>query len=148
MPTAKELLAAAEKDEQVPQVTGDIRERRHASSIQQGLDTVESLHKQYPGIASSRLRELSTACTGCNLLAKEYPRILSKALEHPNDIPTLRSMVGLLASVETGQHTQHSASMVAGTILKEKYIDPIIHPADAAGPVKKLTYAQWKDLAN
>ncbi len=33
-------------------------------------------------------------------------------------------MVELLKAVETGAHTQHSASVVAGTILKERYIDP------------------------
>ena len=150
MPTTKELLAAAEKDEQVPQVTEDIRQRRHASSIRQALNTIESLHEQYPGISQARLRELSTPCAGCTLLATEYPRILSKALEHPDDIPTIHSMVDLLAAVETGQHTQHSASMMAGTILKEKYIDPIVDSATATAtePAKKLTYAQWKDLVN
>ena len=147
MPTAKQLLTAAEMDEQVPQVTEDIRERRHAASINQALDTIELLHSQYPGASSARLREMSSPCAGCALLTKEYPRVLSKALEHPTDIPTLRSMVKLLALVETGKHTQHSASMIAGTILKERYIDPVVESSTVTEG-KQLTYAQWKEITN
>ena len=145
MPTADQLLAAAEVDENVPQVTDDIRERRHAAALELMLNEVEAKAKQFPGISADRLKEMLTTCPYFALVETEYPLVLNKAIEHPDELPTLRQMVGLIKGIEDGKLTQHSASVAAGSLLKSRYVDPVVKTAEPTG-TKAVNYHQWKAM--
>lgn len=147
MASVDQLIKAAEQDEKVPQVTDDIRERKHSAALALILDVVAAKITEYPGITGPRLEEFVSTAPYYELVKTEYPLVLSKAINQPDELPTLRKMVSLIAAVEQGSHTQHSASVAAGTLLKERYIDPLIPHAEPA-PRAKLTYSQWRTINN
>lgn len=127
-------------------MTTEIRERKHAAALLQVFDAVASNVAQYPGIVGGRLEELISIAPHYDLVKTEYPLVLNKAINEPSELPTLRKMVNLIASIESGVHTQHSASVVAGTLLKERYIDPVVHKAEPS-PLATLTYSKWKAMS-
>ena len=137
-PTREQLLAKMASDPNVPQVTGDIRERAHAKSLDAALDRIAELHAQHPAEDVERL-----ATEQCRILYDDYPRFFTKAIKHPEEIETLRSMVKVIRQIETGELDQHSGSVVVGTMLKERFVDATA-PDDTRPAPKKLSYAEWK----
>jgi hypothetical protein len=136
-PSREQLLAKMASDPNVPQVTGDIRDRAHAKSLDAALDRIAQLHAECPAEDVERL-----ATEQCRILYDDYPRFFTKAIKHPEEIDTLRSMVTVIRQIETGELDQHSGSVVIGTMLKERFVDATTL-ADGR-PVPKLSYAEWK----
>ncbi len=137
-PSREELLAKMASDPNVPQVTDYIRERAHAKSLDAALDRIAALHVEHSPEDVERL-----AIEQCRILYDDYPRFFTKAIKHPDEIETLRSMVQVIRKIETGELDQHSGSVLVGTMLKERFVDAVA-PDELRPAPKKLSYTEWK----
>jgi len=140
-PTSDELIAKMAADPSVPQVTDDIRGRKHAMPLTAALVRIQELHRDHPPEDVEAL-----ALEQCRILYDDYPRFFTKAVQHPEEIPMLQEMIAVIGKIEKGELDQHTGSVVVGTMLKKRFIDKDMPElAEASETAPKISYAEWKD---
>lgn len=101
--------------------TAHIREVKHSKFIKNDISTFLSLKKKYPRMKKDLFE---TMCMHrCSFLFNNYTDIYHKLLKDELNLELFGKFVSILEKIEKGDETQHTASVVVGTILKEIYID-------------------------
>ena len=103
------------------ETTDKIRNLKHSKSIQQDVQTLLNIKQKYTRMDKATVKTM--AQNQCMFLWKNYTNIFNKLFEGYLDLAILNKFISLLKKIEDGVFDQHEASVMAGQVLKEIYID-------------------------
>lgn len=105
-----------------------IRELKHSDSIEADLRAIEKVRAENPDVSKESLLAI---CTGEALfLYSNYTSIFYKAVANELNMGIMQRLLDALRSIEDGTADQHEASVRAGQILKELYVDSALQRAN------------------
>lgn len=117
------------QENHVEDTTTKIRELKHSQKIEECVRLIEQMKQQYPRIYQSNYSQFEqmVQSRGGNWLWTYYTNIYNKLMKGHIDPTILFSMVEALRKIENNEINQHEGSVAVGKLLKQIYIDGVIH---------------------
>ena len=104
--------------------TEKIRKLKHSDKIREQVTLMVEIKKKYPKLKKvMKDRMIESKCTW---LWQNYMNIYNKLKKDELDLNILHNFLSTLKQIEDGELDQHNASVKAGKILKELYIDSAV----------------------
>ena len=104
--------------------TNKIRNLKHSDKIREQVTLMVEIKKKYPKLKKvMKDRMIESKCTW---LWQNYMNIYNKLKKDELDLNILHNFLSTLKQIEDGELDQHNASVKAGKILKELYIDSAV----------------------
>lgn len=104
--------------------TEKIRNLKHSDKIREQVTLMVEIKKKYPKLKKvMKDRMIESKCTW---LWQNYMNIYNKLKKDELDLNILHNFLSTLKQIEDGELDQHNASVKAGKILKELYIDSAV----------------------
>jgi hypothetical protein len=108
----------------VEDLTGDIREKKHSEKIRSDVTRMIELKTKYPRLEKSNSEQFDNMLTSqCSFLFNNYTDIFNKVKKNEINLETLWQLLSILRRIEDGDVDQHTGSYEVGKILKKIYID-------------------------
>lgn len=115
----------------VEDVTGDIRARKHSGPIMRDVETMVRLKKSYSRLAKSNPESFDSILTKqCSFLFDNYTDIFNKLKKDELDMSLLMHFLVVLKKIEDGELDQHKGAYEVGQVLKNMYIDSAVRKGD------------------
>jgi hypothetical protein len=141
----------------VEDLTGDIREKKHSEKIRSDVTRMIELKKKYPRLEKSNSEQFDSMLTSqCSFLFNNYTDIFNKVKKDEINLETLWQLLNILRRIEDGDVDQHTGSYEVGKLLKKIYIDSALAKENKTHskskklkkPVKKPVKKQisWSDF--
>lgn len=108
--------------------TQRIRELKHSASIEADLKAIEKVRAENPDVSKESLHAICTR--EALFLYTNYTSIFHKAVANELNMGIMQRLLDVLRSIEEGTADQHEASVRAGQILKEMYVDSALQRAN------------------
>ncbi len=136
------------------ETTDKIRTLKHSQKIQQDVEQMLRLQKDYKRLDFKTLEKMIRK--QCNFLYTNYFNLFNRLLKKELDLSILRRLILALKKVEDGELDQHEASVHVGEILKKLYIDSAVRKQKkieekdthktkkVMRKVKKITWEDYK----
>jgi len=134
--------------------TNKIRNLKHSDKIREQVTLMVEIKKKYPKLKKvMKDRMIESKCTW---LWQNYMNIYNKLKKDELDLNILHNFLSTLKQIEDGELDQHNASVKAGKILKELYIDSAVkqqtkrekleekRKKKSGKSTKKISWAQYK----
>jgi|TARA_B110000259_G_scaffold151030_1_gene170640 hypothetical protein len=142
----------------VEDLTGDIREKKHSEKIRSDVTRMIELKKKYPRLEKSNSEQFDSMLTSqCSFLFNNYTDIFNKVKKDEINLETLWQLLNILRRIEDGDVDQHTGSYEVGKLLKKIYIDSALAKENKTHskskklkkPVKKqISWSDFKKLNN
>lgn len=135
----KEQLAKLKNDNKDCYIdnTDAIRKDKKSQAIKQDLNTF--LRHKY----QNKTLNIDFLQNNCSFLYLNYPEIFNKITTDLNfDFKLLYQFIDILQKIENGVVNQDEASFEIGNLLKQIYIDPVIH--DKKLSKKNISWNEYK----
>ena len=136
--------------------TEKIRQLKHSDKIREQVTFMMEIKKKYPKLKrETKDRMIESKCFW---LWKNYMNIYNKLKKDQLNLNILNNFLSTLKQIEDGELDQHNASVKAGKILKELYVDSAMQQQKkredleakrrkkGGKPVKKLSWSDYKKL--
>jgi hypothetical protein len=136
--------------------TKKIRDLKHSDKIREQVTLMVEIKKKYPKLKKAmKDRMIESKCTW---LWENYMNIYNKLKKDELDLNILHNFLSTLKQIENGELDQHNASVKAGKILKELYIDSTLKQQTkreklekkrkkrTGKPIKKISWAEYKKI--
>jgi hypothetical protein len=129
-----------------------IREKQHSFQIDSDIKTINRIIKENPSVSDDELRVM---CSSAALfLFSNYTPIFNKAIAQELNMDIMTELLKTLRAIETGQLDQHEASVRAGQVLKELYVDSALRRSekinkddeDEPEPLNQGKEMSWSDF--
>jgi hypothetical protein len=131
-----------------------IREIKHSSLLREQVNNMVILKAKYRDDPET----LNLECMNdCNFLFTYYTDIYNKIRKDELDLNIFYKFLDVLKKIEDGELSQHEASFLVGTLLKELYIDSALKKAEKLDeqyantkeepkkPNVNISYKKWKN---
>ena len=136
--------------------TEKIRKLKHSDKIREQVTLMVEIKKKYPKLKKAmKDRMIESKCTW---LWENYMNIYNKLKKDELDLNILHNFLSTLKQIENGELDQHNASVKAGKILKELYIDSDMKQQTkrekleekrkkrGGKPTKKISWSEYKKI--
>lgn len=148
------------KENNISDQTNLIRNLKHSVILQTESKNMINILKKYT-LPLTDKQELEQARLECSIEAPMlfscYTDIFNKFLKSEIDIKIFNTFLSVLKDIEEEKVSQHEASVVIGTILKELYIDSALKKSDKMDKLyntneksptepRKTLEINWKDF--
>jgi hypothetical protein len=108
----------------VEDLTDDIRTKKHSTMIRTDVTRMIELKKKYPRLEKSNSEQFDNMLTSqCSFLFNNYTDIFNKVKKNEINLETLWQLLNILRRIEDGDVDQHTGSYEVGKLLKKIYID-------------------------
>lgn len=108
----------------VEDLTDDIREKKHSEKIRTDVTRMIELKKKYPRLEKTNSDQFDHMLTSqCSFLFNNYTDIFNKVKKNEINLETLWQLLNILRRIEDGDVDQHAGSYEVGKLLKKIYID-------------------------
>jgi hypothetical protein len=136
--------------------TEKIRQLKHSDKIREQVTLMMEIKKKYPKLKKETKERMIES--KCFWLWKNYMNIYNKLKKDQLNLNILNNFLSTLKQIEEGELDQHNASVKAGKILKELYVDSAMQQQKkreeleakrrkkGGKPVKKLSWSDYKKL--
>ena len=136
--------------------TEKIRQLKHSDKIREQVTLMMEIKKKYPKLKKETKDRMIES--KCFWLWKNYMNIYNKLKKDQLNLNILNNFLSTLKQIEDGELDQHNASVKAGKILKELYVDSAMQQQKkreeleakrrkkGGKPVKKLSWSDYKKL--
>lgn len=117
------------RENEVEDTTRKIRELKHSSKLLASVKLIERMKKQYPRMVKTNYEQFEkmVRTRDEHWMWTHYTNIYHKLMKNQLNPSVLYSMVAVLQKIENNELTQHEASVAVGRMLKQIYIDGVIH---------------------
>ena len=136
--------------------TKKIRQLKHSDKIREQVTLMMEIKKKYPKLKrETKDRMIESKCFW---LWKNYMNIYNKLKKDQLNLNILNNFLSTLKQIEDGELDQHNASVKAGKILKELYVDSAMQQQKkreeleakrrkkGGKSVKKISWSDYKKL--
>lgn len=132
--------------------TSLIREKQHSFQIENDIKTINRIVKENPSASDDEIRLMCSS--EALFLFSNYTPIFNKAIAQELNMDIMSELLKTLRAIETGQLDQHEASVRAGQILKELYVDSALRRSeklneddeDESEPLNQGKEMSWSDF--
>tara|TARA_A100001015_G_scaffold287813_1_gene357989 strand:+ start:321 stop:836 length:516 start_codon:yes stop_codon:yes gene_type:complete len=102
----------------------ELKNKKHSTMIRENIKKMFEIKKQNKDIS---IQELDAKCNSeCFFLFKNYTQIYNLFLKKDLRIEIFNNLLDNLEKIESGEISQHDASIKVGQLLKSVYIDNVI----------------------
>lgn len=108
--------------------TALIREKQHSFQIENDIKTINRIVKENPSASDDEIRLMCSS--EALFLFSNYTPIFNKAIAQELNMDIMSDLLKTLRAIESGQLDQHEASVRAGQILKELYVDSALRRSE------------------
>jgi hypothetical protein len=128
--------------------TEKIRLNKHSDEIRRCIQHIVALKENPPSTDKSIFEQ--EVLKGAGFLFFHYFDLYNLVLKQ-NDLTILHQLVDILGRIEAGELDQHEGSFLVGKLLKEIYIDNLIHDTKGEAPVpkripKEISWTEYKQM--
>ena len=114
-------------DNNVEDMTNEIREKKHSEKIRTDVTRMIELKKKYPRLEKTNPEQFDSMVTSqCSFLFNNYTDIFNRVKKNEINLDTLWQLLNILRRIEDGDVDQHTGSFEVGKLLKKIYIDSAI----------------------
>ena len=136
--------------------TEKIRQLKHSDKIREQVTLMMEIKKKYPKLKKETKERMIES--KCFWLWKNYMNIYNKLKKDQLNLNILHNFLSTLKQIEDGELDQHNASVKAGKILKELYVDSAMQQQKkreeleakrrkkGGKSVKKISWSDYKKL--
>lgn len=132
--------------------TALIREKQHSFQIENDIKTINRIVKENPSASDDEIRLMCSS--EALFLFSNYTPIFNKAIAQELNMDIMSDLLKTLRAIESGQLDQHEASVRAGQILKELYVDSALRRSekldkedqDEPEPLNQGKEMSWSDF--
>ena len=136
--------------------TEKIRKLKHSDKIREQVTLMVEIKKKYPKLKKAMKDRMTES--KCTWLWENYMNIYNKLKKDELDLNILHNFLSTLKQIENGELDQHNASVKAGKILKELYIDSAMKQQTkrekleekrkkrGGKPTKKISWSEYKKI--
>lgn len=146
-------------DNNVEDMTNDIREKKHSEKIRTDVTRMIELKKKYPRLEKTNPEQFDSMVTSqCSFLFNNYTDIFNRVKKNEINLDTLWQLLNILRRIEDGDVDQHTGSFEVGKLLKKIYIDSAImkenkiqakNKKNKKPPAKKkISWEEYKKMQN
>ena len=148
-------------DNNVEDMTTDIREKKHSEKIRTDVTRMIELKKKYPRLEKTNPEQFDSMVTSqCSFLFNNYTDIFNRVKKNEINLDTLWQLLNILRRIEDGDVDQHTGSFEVGKLLKKIYIDSAIMKENNAQAKnknkknkkppakKKISWEEYKKMQN
>lgn len=148
-------------DNNVEDMTNDIREKKHSEKIRTDVTRMIDLKKKYPRLEKTNPEQFDSMVTSqCSFLFNNYTDIFNRVKKNEINLDTLWQLLNILRRIEDGDVDQHTGSFEVGKLLKKIYIDSAIMKENNAQAKnknkknkkppakKKISWEEYKKMQN
>lgn len=148
-------------DNNVEDMTNDIREKKHSEKIRTDVTRMIDLKKKYPRLEKTNPEQFDSMVTSqCSFLFNNYTDIFNRVKKNEINLDTLWQLLNILRRIEDGDVDQHTGSFEVGKLLKKIYIDSAImkenkmqaknkNKKNKKPPAKKkISWEEYKKMQN
>ena len=146
-------------DNNVEDMTNDIREKKHSEKIRTDVTRMIALKKKYPRLEKTNPEQFDSMVTSqCSFLFNNYTDIFNRVKKNEINLDTLWQLLNILRRIEDGDVDQHTGSFEVGKLLKKIYIDSAImkenkiqakNKKNKKPPAKKkISWEEYKKMQN
>lgn len=148
-------------DNNVEDMTNDIREKKHSEKIRTDVTRMIELKKKYPRLEKTNPEQFDSMVTSqCSFLFNNYTDIFNRVKKNEINLDTLWQLLNILRRIEDGDVDQHTGSFEVGKLLKKIYIDSAIMKENNAQAKnknkknkkppakKKISWEEYKKMQN
>lgn len=159
--TEKIQLKKMINDNNVEDMTNDIREKKHSEKIRTDVTRMIELKKKYPRLEKTNPEQFDSMVTSqCSFLFNNYTDIFNRVKKNEINLDTLWQLLNILRRIEDGDVDQHTGSFEVGKLLKKIYIDSAIMKENNAQAKnknkknkkppakKKISWEEYKKMQN
>lgn len=137
------------RENQVEDTTRKIRTLKHSSKLLASVKLIERMKKQYPRMLKTNYEQFESMVRTRDeqWMWTHYTNIYHKLMKNQLNPSILYSMVTVLQKIENDELTQHEASIAVGRMLKQIYIDGVIHdtPDTQRKQQRKMKRIDWRE---
>ena len=158
--TEKIQLKKMINDNNVEDMTNDIREKKHSEKIRTDVTRMIDLKKKYPRLEKTNPEQFDSMVTSqCSFLFNNYTDIFNRVKKNEINLDTLWQLLNILRRIEDGDVDNHRFVWV-GKLLKKIYIDSAIMKENNAQAKnknkknkkppakKKISWEEYKKMQN
>ena len=133
----------------VEDLTDDIRTKKHSTMIRTDVTRMIELKKKYPRLEKSNSEQFDNMLTSqCSFLFNNYTDIFNKVKKNEINLETLWQLLNILRRIEDGDVDQHTGSYEVGKLLKKIYIDSaLVKDNKSQSKTKKLNKPTKKKIS-
>lgn len=148
-------------DNNVEDMTNDIREKKHSEKIRTDVTRMIELKKKYSRLEKTNPEQFDSMVTSqCSFLFNNYTDIFNRVKKNEINLDTLWQLLNILRRIEDGDVDQHTGSFEVGKLLKKIYIDSAIMKENNAQAKnknkknkkppakKKISWEEYKKMQN
>ena len=148
-------------DNNVEDMTNNIREKKHSEKIRTDVTRMIELKKKYPRLEKTNSEQFDSMVTSqCSFLFNNYTDIFNRVKKNEINLDTLWQLLNILRRIEDGDVDQHTGSFEVGKLLKKIYIDSAIMKENNAQAKnknkknkkppakKKISWEEYKKMQN
>ena len=148
-------------DNNVEDMTNNIREKKHSEKIRTDVTRMIELKKKYPRLEKTNSEQFDSMVTSqCSFLFNNYTDIFNRVKKNEINLDTLWQLFNILRRIEDGDVDQHTGSFEVGKLLKKIYIDSAIMKENNAQAKnknkknkkppakKKISWEEYKKMQN
>lgn len=159
--TEKIQLKKMINDNNVEDMTNDIREKKHSEKIRTDVTRMIELKKKYSRLEKTNPEQFDSMVTSqCSFLFNNYTDIFNRVKKNEINLDTLWQLLNILRRIEDGDVDQHTGSFEVGKLLKKIYIDSAIMKENNAQAKnknkknkkppakKKISWEEYKKMQN
>lgn len=140
----------------VEDVTNDIRERKHSNLIKKDIARMLEIKKRYARLSKSNMSQYDMMLSKqCSFLFNNYTDIFNRLKKDELDLNIMAQFLDVLSRIEDGNIDQHEGAFLVGKLLKEIYIDSAMKRGEkldkknkksikSRPPPKKMSYSEYK----
>jgi len=149
------------KENNVEDLTDDIRNKRHSELIRDDVTKMIDLKKKYSRLSKSNPESFeSMLISQTNFLFTNYTDIFNKVKNDEINLVTLWDLLNILKKIEDGDLDQHTGAYEVGKYLKKLYIDSALVKGERLDKkhskkqekkpnlVKKISWKEYKQSTN
>lgn len=107
----------------IEDITGSIREKKHSDMIKRDVDRMVELKRLHNMTNSPTDEEENLLVAGCSFLYSNYTDIFIKIKKDEIDLKMFDYFLTILKRIEDGEYDQHTGAYEVGKVLKNIYID-------------------------
>lgn len=115
----------------VEDMTSEIRKKRHSDKIKQDVLKIIELKKKYSRLANTNKEQFYTILEHqCSFLFNNYTDIFNRIKKDELDLSILNEFLKVLKDIEDNKIDQHEGSYKVGQLLKQIYVDSAIRHSE------------------
>lgn len=135
----------------VQDVTDEIRDKKHSDLIKNDILKYLSLKKQYSRLKKEQFNSIVNS--KCSFIQTHYTDLFNKIKSGDLNMTIMWEFLNILKLIETNKINQHEGAYKVGELLKSIYIDSALRKGDKLDEkhkkkdkkVKKISYSKYKE---